>query len=319
MKLWQPFMRRFWAWPSELKRLGVLGMNQRNADFVLPLNPRANFPNVDDKLRTKTLCEESGIRVPTTLEVLRCLSELKRLPGLLETQPEFVIKPARGSGGRGIIVIAGRKGQRLLTPGGTEYTEADLRYHCAEIMSGLYSLGGVNDAVIVEQRIVCHTAFDRFAVGGTPDIRVIVYRGEPAMAMARLTTQASKGKANLHQGAVAAAIDLKSGAAHGGVFRNRFVAHHPDTKASLSDLVVPHWPNVLEFSCRLANRLGLGYVGIDLVIDQDGRPLVLEANARPGLAIQLANRTGLVESIQRIDAAALREQIRILPNSRIVG
>ena len=319
MNLWQTFTRRFWAWPSELKRLGILGMNRRNADLVLPLNPRANFPNVDDKLRTKGLCEESGIRVPKTLAVFRCLSELKRMPGLLEAQPEFVIKPARGSGGRGIIVIAGRKEQRFVTPGGTAYTEADLRYHCAEIVSGLYSLGEQNDAVIVEQRIVCHPVFERFAVGGTPDIRVIVYRGEPAMAMARLPTHLSQGKANLHQGAVAAALDLESGTAHGGVFRNRVVECHPDTKSLLSELVIPQWANVLEFSCRLASRLGLGYVGIDLVIDRDGGPLILEANARPGLAIQLANRAGLLKSIQRIDSAAVREAIRILPNSRSVG
>lgn len=310
------FMRRFWAWPAELRQLGVLGMNQRNADLVLPLNPRANFPNVDDKLRTKSLCNTYKIGVPATIAVLRHLSELKKLSAKLSTCSEFVIKPARGSGGRGIMVVAGRKGDRLVTPSGREITEPDLRHHCAEIMSGLYSLGGHTDSVIVEQRIVCHPIFHSFAVGGTPDIRVIVYRGEPAMAMARLPTQASQGKANLHQGAVAAAIDLDSGTAYGGVFRNRVVTCHPDTKASLVELEVPSWPQVLEFACRLASGLGLGYVGIDLVIDQSNGPLVLEANARPGLAIQLANRQGLLTAIQRIDAAASRAQIRILPNSQ---
>ncbi len=292
-------------------------MNRRNAELVLPLNPRANFPNVDDKLRTKSLCTKYQIGVPATIAVLNHLSELKKLPATLSACSEFVVKPARGSGGRGIIVVAGRHGDRLVTPSGREYTEADLRHHCAEIMSGLYSLGGHTDSVIVEQRIVCHPIFNRFAVGGTPDIRVIVYRGEPAMAMARLPTKASQGKANLHQGAVAAAIDLHSGTAYGGVWRNRVVTGHPDTEASLADLEIPHWPQVLEYACRLASGLGLGYVGIDLVIDQANGPLVLEANARPGLAIQLANRQGLLIAIQRIDAALSRNKIRILPNSQI--
>lgn len=292
-------------------------MNRRNAELVLPLNPRAKLPNVDDKLRTKSFCTAYQIGVPATIAILKHVSELKNLPARLSTCSEFVIKPARGSGGRGIIVIAGRTHDRLVSPGGREYSEADLRHHCAEIMSGLYSLGGHTDTVIVEQRIVCHPIFKRFAVGGTPDIRVIVYRGEPAMAMARLPTKASQGKANLHQGAVAAAIDLDSGTAHGGVFRNRVVNSHPDTEALLADLEIPQWPQVLEYACRLASGLGLGYVGIDLVIDQTNGPLVLEANARPGLAIQLANRQGLLTAIQRIDAAVTRQNIRILPDSHI--
>ena len=299
----KPLFRRFWAWPSELKRLGVLGMNRRNADFVLPLNPREHYPNVDNKLRTKSLCAAHGIPAPITYGVLRGLRDLSNLPELLNQHSDLVLKPARGSGGRGIIVIAGRQENAFVTPGGKAYTCADLRYHCAEILSGLYSLGGLPDCVILEQRIACHPVFDGFSVGGTPDIRVIVYRSQPAMAMARLPTRASQGKANLHQGAVAAAIDLKSGRAHGGVQKNRAVTRHPDTRALLCELTVPNWIEVLNFSCGLVKRIGLEFVGVDLVIDRALGPLVLEANARPGLAIQLANRSGLLLATSRIDAA----------------
>lgn len=295
------WFRRFWAWPHELSRMGVLGMNRRNAELILPLNPRAKIPDVDDKLRTKSVCERFSIGVPATLAIINHLSELKQLSNQLAGHSEFVIKPACGSGGRGIIVIGSRQDKNFVTSGGRLYTEADLRHHCAEIMSGLYSLGGRPDAVIVEQRIVCHPVFAAFACDGTPDIRVIVYRGQPAMAMARLPTRASQGKANLHQGAVAAAIDLRRGSAFGGVWRNQAIDRHPDTGNPLSDLVIPDWSRVLEFSCRLSHGLGLGYLGIDLVIDQTSGPLVLEANARPGLAIQVANRAGLWDAIQRID------------------
>ena len=294
-------LRRFWAWPSELKRLGILGMNRRNADFVLPLNPREHYPNVDNKLRTKALCAAHGVPVPKTYAVLRGLRDLSSLEQLLNNHPDLVLKPARGSGGRGIIVIAGRQVNEFVTPGGTVYKLADLRYHCAEILSGLYSLGGLPDCVILEQRIDCHPVFDGYAVGGTPDIRVIVYRAYPSMAMARLPTRASQGKANLHQGAVAAAIDLESGRAYGGVQRNRAVTRHPDTEALLSELTVPYWTEVLSFSTGLVKRIGLDFVGVDLVIDRVRGPLVLEANARPGLAIQLANRSGLLLATRRID------------------
>jgi len=295
-------LRRFWAWPSELKRLGVLGMNRRNADFVLPLNPRKNYPNVDDKLRTKALCAASGIPVPQTYAVLRGLRDLSILAELLNLHSDLVLKPARGSGGRGIIVLTGRQGNKFVTSGGKSYSLGDLRYHCAEVLSGLYSLGGLPDCVMLEQRVICHPVFEGYAVGGTPDIRVIVYRSRPAMAMARLPTRASQGKANLHQGAVAAAIDLETGRAYGGVHKNRAISRHPDTQVKLADLTIPNWTELLEFSCALIKRIGLDFVGVDLVIDKELGPLVLEANARPGLAIQMANRSGLILATRRIDA-----------------
>ncbi|MRR31196.1 alpha-L-glutamate ligase-like protein, partial [bacterium] len=48
---------------------------------------------------------------------------------------------------------------------------------------------------------------------------------------------------------------------------------------------------------------GLGYLGVDLVIDRDRGPLLLELNARPGLAIQLANRHGLRTRLDQVDRA----------------
>jgi glutathione synthase/RimK-type ligase-like ATP-grasp enzyme len=45
---------------------------------------------------------------------------------------------------------------------------------------------------------------------------------------------------------------------------------------------------------------GLGYLGVDLMIDEDKGPLMLEVNARPGLAIQLANGIGLLHRLEPI-------------------
>jgi len=43
---------------------------------------------------------------------------------------------------------------------------------------------------------------------GLPDIRVIVYNRIPIVAMLRIPSKYSDGKANLHLGAYAAGIDL---------------------------------------------------------------------------------------------------------------
>jgi alpha-L-glutamate ligase-like protein len=132
----------------------------------------------------------------------------------------------------------------------------------------------------------------------------VLYRGVPVMAMVRLPTLASRGRANLHQGAVAAAIDLAAGRTFGGVWRNRPVDRHPDTGGAIHDIVVPQWPELLESAVRLADGVGLGYLGVDFVLDAATGPVVLEANARPGLAIQTANRRGLLHRLAWVDSHA---------------
>jgi alpha-L-glutamate ligase-like protein len=297
-----PSTWRFWAWPWELRRKGVLGINRRNADQILPLNPRCLYPRVDDKLLTKRICEARGIPVPATYAAIERHGDIRSFPALTGGRQEFVIKPAAGSEGRGIIVVAANDGRMFTTSSGATHTIADLRYHLSTILSGLYSLGGQPDRAIIEQRIVRHPVFENVAVGGTPDIRIILYRAVPVMAMVRLPTRESAGRANLHQGAVAAAVNLATGVTYGGVCRSRTVSVHPDTGASVEGLAVPGWPALLDAAMRLADELGLGYVGIDFVLDARGGPVVLEANARPGLAIQVAHRSGLRPRLAFIDA-----------------
>jgi len=51
---------------------------------------------------------------------------------------------------------------------------------------------------------------------------------------------------------------------------------------------------------------GLGYQGVDLVLDKNKGPLILELNARPGLNIQVANRAGLLTRLQLVEQHAPR-------------
>jgi alpha-L-glutamate ligase-like protein len=143
--------------------------------------------------------------------------------------------------------------------------------------------------------------FAEVSYQGVPDIRVIVYRGYPVMSMVRLPTRTSDGKANLHQGAVGAGIDLSTGRTLRGVLGNDVVDEHPDTGALISGLYIPKWDFILQSSARCSEVTGLGYVGVDMVIDKDLGPLILEMNARPGLNIQIANGCGLSHRIRRID------------------
>ncbi len=305
--------RRFWSWPSELRRHHVLGINARNVLFLFELNPRGFYPTLDDKLLTKKICEARQIPVPETFAVIERAGDVPRLLGLIARRQEFVLKPARGSGGRGVLVIARHNGAAFETSNGQLLSPAEMRYHLLTMLSGAFSLGDHSDRVIVEQRVVSHPVFDRLAIGGTPDIRVLVYRGLPVMAMLRLPTRTSGGRANLHQGAVGVGIHLATGRTFGGVYRDRAVTIHPETAVSMNGIDIPYWPDVLAIAVKFSHAVDLGYVGVDMVLEANRGPLVLEANARPGLAIQTANRCGL---LSRLERAVERSQRKLLPAQR---
>ena len=289
---------------KSLVAAGVLGLNERNADFIMRLNPRRLYPRVDDKLITKTLAIGAGMAVPELYGVISHQADVRRLPEIAAEHESFVIKPARGSGGNGIVVITGRsvrKRQSYRLASGVLISESELMHHTSNIVGGQYSLSGNPDSALIEYCVKFDPLFAEVSYQGVPDIRVIVYRGYPIMAMVRLPTRSSDGKANLHKGAVGAGIDISSGETLTGVLGDDVVEDHPDTGALIAGLFIPHWDSILQTAARGMEVTGLGYLGVDIVIDRDRGPLILEMNARPGLNIQIANCTGLSCRVNRID------------------
>lgn len=289
----------------KLHEVGVLGLNERNADFIARLNPRRLYPLVDDKVLTKELALKAGMAVPDLYGVIAHQGEVRKFSDIVSKRESFVIKPARGSGGDGILVVTGRSKRKRDTfrlSNGVFVSEGEIRHHISNTVSGQYSLSGSRDAALIEYCVHFDPTFAEISYQGVPDIRVIVYRGYPVMAMVRLPTRASDGKANLHQGAVGAGVDLCEGKTLTGVLGNEIVDEHPDTGALITELEIPMWDFILESSARGYDVTGLGYLGVDMVIDNDRGPLILEMNARPGLNIQIANRAGLSERTARVEA-----------------
>src|SRR5207247_157299 len=101
-----------------LKRLGILGMNHRNAACILDHNPRALYPLVDDKLRMRDLCVRIGVPTPEVYAEIFYHSMLGHLRDYLGDRDDFVIKPARGSAGRGVLVVMGRAGKNYIRHNG---------------------------------------------------------------------------------------------------------------------------------------------------------------------------------------------------------
>jgi len=183
-------------------------------------------------------------------------------------------------------------------------TQEDLDHHVSNALSGLYSLGGHPDKVLIEYLVKFDPIFEAISYQGVPDIRIIVFLGVPVMAMVRLPTRMSEGKANLHQGAIGAGIDLHTGKTLSGVWQNEIVTEHPDTEQSIINVQVPEWDKLLNLAARSYELTGLGYQGVDLVLDKNKGPLILELNARPGLNIQIANRAGLLTRLQLVEQHA---------------
>ncbi|QIT54211.1 alpha-L-glutamate ligase-like protein [Aquisalimonas sp. 2447] len=284
-----------------IREAGVLTMNQRNAEFIMEYNNRRHYPLVDDKLRTKQLAREAGIRVPELYAVIEIERQIRQLPMLLEGRDDFVVKPAHGAGGSGIMVVAGTQRGHFRRPGGTLITTEDLGHHISNILSGMHSLGGQPDKAVIEQRVHFDPLFDPISHGGVPDIRTVVFLGIPVMAMVRLPTSASDGKANLHQGALGAGVDLTTGCTTTAVCRDRPITWHPDTGAAIAGVCIPGWDELLVLAARCHALGQLGYLGVDIVLDRDQGPMMLELNARPGLSIQLANSASLLHRLRRIE------------------
>lgn len=289
---------------NQLRQRGVLGINSRNADLIAQHNPRHLYPLVDDKLRTKKLANFHGVPVPDLYGSLSTIHDIHEFPGIVAAHQQFVIKPASGSGGDGILVFDGHQGDRFRLCTGLMVPWEDLAHHLANALNGQYSLGGHPDRVMVEYRVVFDPIFDQVSYQGVPDIRVLVFRGFPVMAMVRLPTRASNGKANLHQGAVGVGIDIVDGRTLCGVMNNDIVRQHPDTGVQFEGLKVPEWEKILLMAARCYELTGLGYLGVDIVLDVTKGPLMLELNARPGLNIQIANREGIIERLRKVETAA---------------
>jgi len=289
---------------ARLREAGVLGLNERNSEFIMRHNPRRHYPRVDDKVLTKKLALEAGMAVPDLYGVINNQGEVRTFPDIVENLESFVIKPAQGSGGDGILVVTGRSERKrdcFRLSSGVIITEEEILYHLSNIVGGQYSLSGNPDKALIEYCVRFDPVFANVSYQGVPDIRVVVYRGYPAMAMVRLPTRASDGKANLHQGAVGAGIDMGTGITMNGVLDDEIVDEHPDTGALVAGLKIPHWDFILESSAKGCEVTELGYLGVDMVIDRDRGPLILEMNARPGLNIQIANGSGLRNRVARID------------------
>jgi alpha-L-glutamate ligase-like protein len=292
-----------------LKSQKLLGMNARNLDYVRPLNRKKAMRIADDKLLCKRILRKQNLSVPQLLGRIRSYEELETfdwstLPG------GFALKPNRGFGGGGILVVYARKRGRddaWVKADGSLITIEDLKTHIKNILDGSFSLSNLPDTAFFEERLTLLKLFKPYSYKGIPDIRVIVFNSVPVMAMLRLPTRASDGKANLQQGAIGVGIDLATGTTTSAIMgKGNIIEHVPDTSLVLSGIKLPYWKETLRIAVEAQKISGLGFLGADIALDRERGPVIIELNARPGLSIQLANLSGLRERLDRVKGIKIK-------------
>lgn len=277
----------------------LLGINRRNRDIVYKHNEKALLRLAADKLASKDALQNINIPVPETLARFDQLSELKQLEDKLKGLSAFVIKPNQGSQGNGIIVIHDVVDGHFITASGRQLTLSDLKIHIKEILLGHFSQSGGQDSAYLEPLIIQHPAVNILFDQGLADLRIIVAAGECQTAMLRLPTSQSDGKANLHQGAIGIAVNLQTGLTQRAQLQGKEITHHPDSGQALIDVALPYWPQIIAMAKACYRAIPLGYLGVDICLDHQDGPLVLEVNGRAGLEIQNVQQQGLANVLSR--------------------
>lgn len=308
-----------------MKLSNILGLNARTQLFSFQYNTKQGKKIADSKIQTDRILTTAEIPHPVIYRKFRTSADVENFDwqGLPDA---FALKPSRGLGGEGIIVAKKRLVPRIpertcpersrrsrtgevgwITTQKTIVTVDDLKLHALDILEGAYSMGNVPDVAFIQEYVGRAKAFRKYAYRGTPDIRIIVFNKVPIMAMLRLPTKESRGRANLHQGAIGVGVDIATGITTKAIWHDKQIVYKPGTERKLRGIKIPNWTMILETAVKTQIVSGLGYLGVDIVIHPEKGPQVLELNAQPGLQIQLANMEGLKKRLERIADLNVRD------------
>ena len=284
-----------------MKISSILGLNARTQLFAYNYNTKRGKNVADSKIQTAKVLKKAGVSHPKIYRKFVDPNDVFSFDWT--TLPDkFALKPSRGMGGEGIIVV-----KRKLKDGGWLTTQKerikidDLKLHTLDILEGAYSMGNIPDVAFIQEYVGRAKAFRRWAYRGTPDIRIIIFNKIPIMAMLRLPTKESGGRANLHQGALGVGVDIATGITTRAIWHGEQIVFKPGTERKLRGIKIPSWNAILETAVNAQAASGLGYAGVDIVLHPEKGPMVLEINAQPGLQIQLANMEGLKKRLERVE------------------
>ena len=298
----------------------ILGINKRNIKYIKPSNSRRAIRIADNKLLAKRVLVKHSIPIAETFAVVKDRKELSAFDWY-NLPKSFVLKPNRGLMGQGVLILYGRIKRKTeeqppvwVKADKTRMTIPILQNHVLNILDGQFSKGQLPDTVIFEERLKILRIFKPYSYRGVPDIRVIVYNSIPIMAELRLPTKESDGRSNLHLGAIGVGIDMATGTTTNAIWHGKLIKYLPEARLPLSGIKIPEWKSLLELAIECQQASKVGFLGVDIGIDREKGPVVLELNARPGLSIQIANLAPLgmrLEKAKGLKVKSIKQAIRL--------
>ena len=298
----------------------ILGINKRNIKYIKPSNSRRAIRIADNKLLGKRVLVKHSIPVAETFAVVKDRKELSVFDWY-NLPKSFVLKPNRGLRGLGVLILYGRIKRKTeeqppvwVKADKTKMTIPILQNHVLNILDGQFSKGQLPDTAIFEERLKLLRIFKPYSYRGVPDVRVIVYNSIPIMAELRLPTKESDGRSNLHLGAIGVGIDMATGTTTSAVWHGKLIKYLPEARLPLSGIKIPEWKSLLELAIECQRASKVGFLGVDIGIDREKGPVVLELNARPGLSIQIANLAPLgirLEKARGLKVKSIKQAIRL--------
>ena len=201
---------------------------------------------------------------------------------LLGDGGSFIVKPEAGYRGVGISLLRG--GDAGLVRQRGRLCEA-------------FRMSHVPPVALIE-RVVPQGPFWMALFPGTGNtIRVLTgwMPGEPQpiilRAVQRIGTADTVPTDNWSGGGVCAIVDLESGRLGPGRVNPlkskspvRQYETHPDTGARIEGAILPHWDRIRETVLRASTSSPLNrYVGWDVLVDDEGTPVIVEASGRSDL------------------------------------
>jgi len=292
---------------------GLLGQNARNLKYIKWGNFLLSKKLADSKLGTKKFLANHKVAVPETLWIIKKHSELD-IEKIAAYEPPFVVKPNNGYGGKWILIIDTKAADgSFVTNSGDVYSPKKLIEHFTYILDGFFSLSGGRDRIIIEKKIILIKEIELLGKYWLPDIRVIAYNMVPVMAMIRIPTEESDGKANIHGWACAVGIDI-------GSWRLTYISSKWKIVKSIPGIwdvrgiVIPEWDKILSLVVQVQQVTGIKFLWCDVVLDADAGPLLLEINVRPGLEIQNVNLAPLaarLDKVEWVDVTSVEKWVRL--------
>ncbi len=198
----------------------------------------------------------------------------------------YVVKPEAGRHGEGLFLVECREG-RLLRRRGQETQPFDLLAFLAEVAAG------PPQATLIERWVEQGAFWDRLFPETANTLRVLTLWHPDdltpfiARAVQRVGTADTVPTDNWSGGGISVPVDLATGRLGAGRLHplksgrpDHPVTHHPDTGTPIEGAMIPEWSRVADVVLRAAGGLPFNRIGgWDVLVDRDGEPVVVEANA----------------------------------------